>query len=236
MSPVARRQSQHGLGLLDGETHLDGDLPLIDLVLVDAPAGFDDLEPAQVLKGPAGAFERGVDGMLDALGRGAGEFNELIDFVFHKRWPPKPLWGCKALHGKDRQGSSNGGNLPRTLARSGRDSRWRCAVRMGDRVSLRHQGRTTEASPFPGGGASCLESTLPSKYRGLAHPEIPGDFYLWQALSNQGHPATTAALQCGVVSAVCHAVIHVVFSPSHGHAFTVREGQSDSCEADRPPG
>jgi len=32
--------------LLDHETDLDGDLPAFDLVLLDAPAGFDHLEPA----------------------------------------------------------------------------------------------------------------------------------------------------------------------------------------------
>jgi hypothetical protein len=52
------------------------------LILLDAPAGFDNLEPAQVLNGFASAFERGIDGILDAFGRGAGEFDEFIDFVF----------------------------------------------------------------------------------------------------------------------------------------------------------
>ena len=39
-----------------------------------------------LLNGLAGTFERGVDGVLDALGRSAGEFDEFIDFVFHKYW------------------------------------------------------------------------------------------------------------------------------------------------------
>jgi hypothetical protein len=75
--------SRSGLGLPYGETDLDGDLPMFDPVLLDAPAGLDHLEPAQALNGLAGALERGVDGILDALGRGAGEFDERIDFVLH---------------------------------------------------------------------------------------------------------------------------------------------------------
>ena len=86
LNPLARRQPRHGLGLLDGETDLDGDLPVIDLVLLDAPAGFDNPEPAWVLIGFTGAFKRGVDGLLDAIGRGAGEFDEFIDLVFHGFW------------------------------------------------------------------------------------------------------------------------------------------------------
>jgi hypothetical protein len=41
---LARRQRRHGFGLLDGETDFDGDLPVFNLVLLDAPAGFENLE------------------------------------------------------------------------------------------------------------------------------------------------------------------------------------------------
>ena len=59
---------------------------MADLIRLNTPAGFDNLEPTQVLYGLAGAFDCGVDGLLDASGRGAGEFDLFIYFVFHKFW------------------------------------------------------------------------------------------------------------------------------------------------------
>jgi len=59
---------QHSLRLVDSEADFDGYLPVVNLVLLDAPASFDNLEPAKVLNCLAGTFERGVDGVLDALG------------------------------------------------------------------------------------------------------------------------------------------------------------------------
>ena len=56
---------------------------MIHLPLVDGAARFDHLEPAQVLDGFVGAFNGLVNGVLDRSGRGAGEFDEFIDVVFH---------------------------------------------------------------------------------------------------------------------------------------------------------
>jgi hypothetical protein len=67
-----------------GEPHLQRDLPVRHLIFVDVTAGFDDLKPAEIFDGFARAFERGVNGVLDAFGGRAGEFDVFIDAVFHE--------------------------------------------------------------------------------------------------------------------------------------------------------
>jgi hypothetical protein len=62
---------------------------MIHLSLVDVAARFDHLEPTQVLDGFVRASDSLGHGILDRNGRGAGEFNEFIDVVFHIR-------GCRA--------------------------------------------------------------------------------------------------------------------------------------------
>jgi len=83
MRQPSLRNRQRGSELLDGETDLYRDLPMINLVFINAPAGFDYLEPAQVLDGFPCAFQRGVDGVLNACSGGAGNFDDFIDLVFH---------------------------------------------------------------------------------------------------------------------------------------------------------
>src|ERR1035438_2517437 len=69
-----------------GEPDFDGHLPVIHLPLVDVAACFDHLEPAQVLDGLVRALNGLINGVLDGRGRGAGEFDEFIDVIFHVRF------------------------------------------------------------------------------------------------------------------------------------------------------
>ena len=59
---------------------------MIHLSLVDIAARFDHLEPAQVLDGFVRPLNGLTNGVLDGGGRGAGEFDEFIDVVFHIRF------------------------------------------------------------------------------------------------------------------------------------------------------
>src|ERR1039457_4636603 len=56
------------------------------LPLVDVAACFDNLEPAQVLDGFVRTLNGLINGVLDGSGRGAGEFDEFIDWIFHTRF------------------------------------------------------------------------------------------------------------------------------------------------------
>src|ERR1035437_3135596 len=66
-----------------GEADLDGHLPVLHFPLVDVPARFDYLEPAQVLDGLVGALNGPPDRVLDGSGGGAGQLDKLIDGIFH---------------------------------------------------------------------------------------------------------------------------------------------------------
>ena len=54
---------------------------MMDFSLDDIAAGFDDLEPGQVLDGFVSAFYGVGDRVFDGCGGGAGEFDEFIDRV-----------------------------------------------------------------------------------------------------------------------------------------------------------
>src|ERR1017187_2853825 len=56
------------------------------LPLVDVAACFDNLEPAQVLDGFVRTLNGLINGVLDGSGRGASEFDEFIDWIFHTRF------------------------------------------------------------------------------------------------------------------------------------------------------
>jgi hypothetical protein len=71
-----------------GEADFDGHLPVMHIALGDVAAGFDHLKPAEVLDG----FVRTLNGVgncvFDRSGRGAGEFDEFINGIFHIRFTP----------------------------------------------------------------------------------------------------------------------------------------------------
>jgi hypothetical protein len=69
-----------------GEADFDGYLPVMHLSLVNVAARFDHLEPAQVLDGFVCALNGLVNGILNGSAGGAGEFDELVDLVFHVRF------------------------------------------------------------------------------------------------------------------------------------------------------
>jgi hypothetical protein len=77
------RNLRPGGSVFNHEADLEGDLPDEDLGLVDAPAGFHHLEPAEVLEGFAGALDGVGNGVLDGGLGGAGQFDEFIDGIFH---------------------------------------------------------------------------------------------------------------------------------------------------------
>lgn len=65
----------------DGEAHLDGDLPLADATFLDAPPGFDELEPAEIAKRTMSGGEGAIDGVFDRGRRCAGQLNGFINVV-----------------------------------------------------------------------------------------------------------------------------------------------------------
>ena len=69
--------------VLEGETGFDGDLPVVDGAVFDMAAGFDDLEPAEVADGFAGALDGVFDCGLDATRGGADEFDEFVGVFAH---------------------------------------------------------------------------------------------------------------------------------------------------------
>lgn len=65
------------------ETDFDGRLPAMHLSLLNVATRFDGLEPAQFLDGFLCALDGPINGILDRRLRGASEFHELINGVFH---------------------------------------------------------------------------------------------------------------------------------------------------------
>ena len=68
---------------VEGEAGFDGDLPVGDGAVLDVAAGLDDLEPAEVAQGLAGAVDGVLDGGLDAMGGGADEFDQFVGVLAH---------------------------------------------------------------------------------------------------------------------------------------------------------
>jgi hypothetical protein len=77
---------RHPFSAFHGEADFDGHLPVVYLPFVDTSAGFDHLEPAQVLDGFMRALNSLLNRVLDRGGGSAGEFDEFIDVVFHVRF------------------------------------------------------------------------------------------------------------------------------------------------------
>jgi hypothetical protein len=83
---VSMRANGSPRSAFHGEADFDGHLPVIHLSLVDIAARFNHLKPAKVFDGFVRALNGLVNGILDGSGRGAGEFDEFIDWVFHVRF------------------------------------------------------------------------------------------------------------------------------------------------------
>ena len=54
---------------------------MLDLALVEMAAGLDHLEPAQLTQGFRSAADGDLDRVVDALGRGAGDFDDPVDVI-----------------------------------------------------------------------------------------------------------------------------------------------------------
>jgi hypothetical protein len=69
--------------VVHSETDFDGHLPVMHFSLFNVAACFDHLKPALVLDGFLRPLNGLFNGVLDGIGGSAGEFDELIDGVFH---------------------------------------------------------------------------------------------------------------------------------------------------------
>jgi hypothetical protein len=67
----------------DREPHFDGHLVVQDLAALDVPSRFEHLEPADIVDRARSPGNGGLDRILDARGRGADEFDDLVDVVRH---------------------------------------------------------------------------------------------------------------------------------------------------------
>src|ERR1700761_5335772 len=122
--PASRRWRRSAL-VVQPEAHLQGDLELVALVALDPPADPADLEPVQVVQGPAGAPDRALDRVVDAYRRRADDLADRVDVVRHG-WSFR-LCGapaCASSHSAqrralnaqtrsaDQKAPSSGGGLP----------------------------------------------------------------------------------------------------------------------------
>lgn len=106
---MVARARRTGVSLVfDGEADLERHLPEVNLAFVDAPASFDDLEPAQVLDRFLGAFERTLDSILNGGGGGACQFDEFVNGIFHGK-----RLGMSSKHGGSAMEVPWGETLPR---------------------------------------------------------------------------------------------------------------------------
>ncbi len=54
---------------------------MLDLAVTDVTAGLDDLKPLQISQCLAGAFDRRLDGILNAGHRRAHQFNDVVNVI-----------------------------------------------------------------------------------------------------------------------------------------------------------
>ena len=72
---------KYRLSVFQRKTDLDGHLPMGHLAVFDVAARFHHFEPVNVAQGFGRFGDGGTDCVLDGLGRGAGEFDVLVDVV-----------------------------------------------------------------------------------------------------------------------------------------------------------
>jgi hypothetical protein len=68
---------------VEGETDLDGDLPMFNGILVDVAPHLFHFKPAESMQGFARAFERLIDGLFNRLGGRPRQFNDFVNVIFH---------------------------------------------------------------------------------------------------------------------------------------------------------
>src|ERR1043166_6407262 len=88
-NPAAIRNSGPSLAddprlVVEPEPELQSNLPIRNLLLLNATAGFDDLKPIEVMKGFRSFRDRGLDHIFDTSCRRAGQFNLFVDVFAHK--------------------------------------------------------------------------------------------------------------------------------------------------------
>src|SRR3954464_2337394 len=72
-----------GLGVLEGEAHLEGHLVVRDLAVLDVPTDLGDLEPPDLAQGLRGALDGSLDRVVHArLGR-PDDLGLPVDVVRH---------------------------------------------------------------------------------------------------------------------------------------------------------
>ncbi len=70
---------------IERETNFDRHLPMFHGGLIDVAPRLGDNEPAQPVNRLTGAFDGVVHGIFNGGGGSAGEFNDLVDMIFHGR-------------------------------------------------------------------------------------------------------------------------------------------------------
>jgi hypothetical protein len=85
---LAEKRPLDAASLLQGETYLKDHLVMGGLPILDLPPCRDDLEPSQVFESLGCPADPVLDGILDAGGRGADKFYNLVDVLAHDltRW------------------------------------------------------------------------------------------------------------------------------------------------------
>src|SRR4028118_1653991 len=69
------------LFILQGKSDLERHLVVVDFSIFDVTPGFHHLEPSEVPEGCVRASDGRLDCVLNAVRRGADEFNNLVDVV-----------------------------------------------------------------------------------------------------------------------------------------------------------
>jgi hypothetical protein len=150
---LAEWRSLDAASLLQGETYLNDHLVMGGLPILDLSPCRDDLEPSQVFESLGCPADRVLDGILDAGGRGADKFYNLVDVLAHDltRWQDA---GHIAIDPDQREAGlvlvSSG---VRTMAPDGFSLRLfgaRKSPRTGGDLTGRHPGSTKKA------GAACI--------------------------------------------------------------------------------
>src|SRR5579859_2261965 len=76
-------QKYLGYRLVQGKSEVERDLPVLNFPFVDIPTNLVHLEPAHVVYGVRGLFNRNANGVLCTLLRSTSNFDRLIDMLVH---------------------------------------------------------------------------------------------------------------------------------------------------------